>query len=246
VQVRNDRESFPCAECQIRPFNICKALLDGEVAAQMPREGRVDWQAHKKIAAHKIIKAVGEQLDRVYVVCAGWAFRFAQLPNGRRQILSIFAPGDVVTPTRPFDEDVVGFSVQALTDVRYCGYSRALLKDRLAAETPLLSAWTDLIVTERKQNFDLLIDLGSLSAEERVADFLLRVVARLEQRPSLVQDPLVIPLPQWLVAAALGLTPEHVSRIVGGFRQQRMVESGRGFLRVVDLRQLRRIVWLRV
>jgi len=244
ARARSGNGTSPCAECEVRPFNICKVLLGREGAAQLSRDGRADWQAHKKIAANKIIKAVGEQLDRVYVVCAGWAFRFAQVPNGRRQILSILVPGDVITPTRPF-EDVVSFSVQALTDVRYCGYSRALLKERLATETPLVAAWTDLIVAERKQNFDLLIDLGSLSAEERVADFVVQLVTRLEQRPALVEDPLIIPLPQWLIAAALGLTPEYVSRVISTFRQERVIESRRGLLRVIDPHSLRRIVGLR-
>ena len=119
----------------------------------------------------------------------------------------------------------LSFSVQALTDVCYCGYWGALLKERLASDTPLRTAWTELIVTERKQNFDLLIDLGCLSAEERIAHFLVQLMARLEQRPSLVKDPLIIPLPQWLIAAALGLTPEYVSRVISTFRQKSMVEK---------------------
>jgi len=228
----------------MRPFNICKVLLDGGDAAQLAPESRLDWQAHKKIAAHKIIKAVGEQLDRVGVICAGWAFRLAQLPNGRRQVLSILVPGDVITPTRPFD-DTVSYSVQALTDVRYCGYSRSLLNARLREDERLLIAWTELITAERKQNLEMLIDLGSLSAEERVADFLVQLVARLARRPSLAQEALVVPLPQWLIAATLGLSTEHVSRIVSTLRQRNVVESGRGFLRIVDLRELRHVVGTR-
>ncbi len=207
----------------------------------MPASSRPVWQAHKKIEAQKVIKAVGEQLDRVHVVCAGWAFRFVHLPNGRRQVLSILAPGDVITPTRPFD-GTVSYAVQALTDVRYCGYSRPHLRERLAQDEELFAAWTALMSAERKQNFSMLVELGALSAEERIADFLVQIAARLVERPSLVEDPFVIPFPQWLIAAALGLTTEHVSRVVGAFRQRNIVESGRGFLRILDLDELRRIV----
>jgi CRP-like cAMP-binding protein len=244
AQVRDGGASSPCAQCRIRPFNICKVLLDGKGASPRQPSSHPDWQAHNKIAPHKIIKTVGERLDRVHVVCAGWAFRYVQLANGRRQVLSILAPGDVITPSRPFD-DVVSYSVQAVTEVRYCGYSRPLLKDRLVRDPHLFAAWAELMIAERKQNFSMLIELGSLSAEERLADFLIQLVARLSQRPSLVEDPILIPLPQWLIAAALGLTTEHVSRVIGAFRQRNMVESGRGFLRIVDLHELRRIVGMR-
>jgi CRP-like cAMP-binding protein len=87
----------------------------------------VSWQSHKKIPAHKNVKSVGDRAERVLVICEGWAFRFAQLTDGRKQILSILIPGDVITPMRLFD-DAIRFSVQALTDMRYCGYSRATLR----------------------------------------------------------------------------------------------------------------------
>lgn len=245
VQDRNAGAGSPCAQCQVRPFNICKVLLDGDSAARTAPVNHPDWQVHKRIAAHKVIEAAGEQLDRVDVICSGWAFRQAQLPTGRRQVLSILAPGDVITPTRPFD-DIVRYSVQALTDVQCCGFSRPLVKERLAGDQRLLTAWTELIIAERKQNFEMLIDLGSLSAEERVANFLVKLVARLAQRPSVVQELLVIPIPQWLIAAALGLTTEHVSRIIGTLRQRSVVESGRGYLRIIDPKELRRIVGMRL
>ena len=53
------------------------------------------------------------------VICDGWAVRFVQLPNGKRQILSVLMPGDLVSPTSML-EGQLAFSIQAVTDVRYC------------------------------------------------------------------------------------------------------------------------------
>jgi len=112
----------------VRSKNICSVLLGPH-----PQPVHPDWQEHKRVRAHKNIKSTGERIDRLSVICDGWAFRFAQLPDGRSQILAILLPGDVITPTRLLDDNVL-FSVQALTDLRYCGYSSALLKEKLIAD----------------------------------------------------------------------------------------------------------------
>ena len=138
----------------------------------MPACKGLHWQDHNKIRAHKNIKSAGERCDRVYVVCDGWAFRFVLLPDGRKQILSILIPGDVITPTRVFNEDV-RFSVQALTDMQYCGFASSILRAKLIADLTVLDAWTKLLIAERHHNFGLLIDLGSRTADERIAHLIL-------------------------------------------------------------------------
>jgi CRP-like cAMP-binding protein len=198
------------------------------------------WQDHRKIRAHKNIKSAGERSDRVCVVCDGWAFRFVLLADGRKQILSILIPGDVITPTRMFDENV-RFSVQALTDMQYCGFASSILRAKLFAHLAVLDAWTKLLIAEQHHNFGLLIDLGSRTADERIAHLILDLKLRLERRGMTVENSFVFPLSQRLIAAATGLTPEHVSRVMGSFRREGLIENGKGFLRIVNLPGLQRI-----
>jgi CRP-like cAMP-binding protein len=199
-----------------------------------------DWQDHGEIRAHKNINSAGDRSDRVYVVCEGWAFRFAQLPDGRKQILTFMIPGDVITSTSPFDEHVP-FSVQALTNVRYCGFDNSRLKAKLVADTAVLDAWTKLVLAARQHTFGLVINLGCRTADERIAHLILDLKRRLEGRGALVEPRFVFPLSQRVIAAATGLTPEHVSRVMGSFRRAGLIENGNGFLRIIDLPRLQRI-----
>jgi CRP-like cAMP-binding protein len=232
--------SSPCADCPVRRLNICDVLLGAASGEDIPLCRESHWQDHQKIRAHKNIKSAGERSDQVHVVCDGWAFRFVQLPDSRKQVLSILIPGDVITPTRLFDKNV-RFSVQALTDVRYCGFGSSILRAKLIADLALLDAWAKLLVAERHHNFGLLIDLGSRTADERIAHLILDLKFRLERRGIMVERSFVFPLSQRLIAAATGLTSEHVSRVMSSFRRGGLIENGKGLLRIVDLPGLQRI-----
>jgi CRP/FNR family transcriptional regulator, anaerobic regulatory protein len=240
TKIRSDRAASLCADCPIRHFNICGVLLGKPLPEDDSRRPKPIWQVQKKVPARRNIKNAGEHADRVSIICDGWAFRFVQLPDGRRQILSILIPGDVVTTTRLFD-DSVRFSVQALTDVRFCGYARSTLRTQLIADAELLDAWASLFVVERHEHFGLLIDLGSRSADERIAHLILDLTNRLEQRGIVVGPLFIFPLPQKLVAAVTGLTTEHVNRVFGSFRKMGLIETGKGYLKVIDLAGLQGI-----
>jgi CRP/FNR family transcriptional regulator, anaerobic regulatory protein len=240
TKIRSDRAASLCADCPIRDFNICGALLAKPLPEDNSSRPKPIWQVQKKVPSRRNIKNAGEQADRVSVICEGWAFRFVQLPDGRRQILSMLIPGDVVTTTRLFD-DSVRFSVQALTDVRVCGYARSTLRAQLIADAELLDAWASLFIAERHEHFGLLIDLGSRSADERIAHLILDLTNRLEQRGIVVGPSFIFPLPQKLIAAVTGLTTEYVNRVFGSFQKIGLIETGRGILKVIDLAGLRRI-----
>jgi CRP/FNR family transcriptional regulator, anaerobic regulatory protein len=98
-----------------------------------------------------------------------------------------------------------------------------------------------LIVVERRQNFGLLVDLGSRSADERIAHLILDIKNRLERRGITVASSFIFPLPQRLLAAATGLTAEHVSRVMAEFREMGLIETGRGCVRIIDLAGFQRI-----
>jgi CRP/FNR family transcriptional regulator, anaerobic regulatory protein len=240
TKIRGDRAASLCADCPIRRFNICGVLLGKPLPEDNSSRPKPAWQVQKKVPARRNIKNAGEQADRVSVICEAWAFRFVQLPDGRRQILSILIPGDVVTTTRLFDDNV-RFSVQALTDVRFCGYARSTLRTQLLADAALLDAWASLFVVERHEHFGLLIDLGSRSADERIAHLILDLTNRLQQRGIMVDNSFIFPLPQKLIAAITGLTTEHVNRVFRSLRKMDLIETGKGFLKVIDLTGLKPI-----
>jgi CRP-like cAMP-binding protein len=148
----------------------------------------------------------------------------------RRQSLSILLPGDFVSALAPF-QDSFDFSVQALTDVRYCRIRRDDVRARLAQKTALFGDLAEFMVAERKEADEQLLDLGKRMAEERIAGLIWRLMER----------SFPFPLRQKHIADITGLTPVHVSRVIGTFRRRGLLTISGGTVTILDLPELRKL-----
>ena len=194
--------------------------------------------------AQRNLYVAGQRIESMAVVCEGWAARYVQLPDGRRQILSVLLPGDPISPSALFKTSL-DFSVQALTPVRTCHYDRDRMRARLPHETNLLEAVIGLFAIEREQADRSLIDLGQRPADERIARFFLQLLHRLRARGLAEGDTFACPLRQRHIADAMGLTAVHVNRVVGRFRRDRLLDIGDGRVTVLNLADLRQVANLK-
>lgn len=197
-------------------------------------------QDHESAPARRTIYFAGEPCNDVCVICAGWAITFLQLPDGRRQILSVLLPGDLFSATALFEERL-HFSVHTLTEVSYFRYRRSDLKSRLMSEPDLLDLVARQLSSEKRQADMLAADLGRRTAEQRIAGLILRLVDRLEQGGIDCGATFLFPLRQQHIADITGLTPVHVNRTIAAFRREGIVVPARGLLRLTDESRLRQI-----
>ena len=66
-------------------YHIPLAPGDAALLARL-EEARETWRAHA------IVRDIGAQAERLYVVRGGWFFSYTMLPDGGRQILHIHYP----------------------------------------------------------------------------------------------------------------------------------------------------------
>ncbi len=225
---------LPCNTCHFRSSNFCGALF-GRSGQPMAIRGK-----HREIAARQNIYRAGEGNEGVLVICDGWAVRFVQLPNGKRQILSVMLPGDLVSATSML-EGQLGFSVQAVTDVRYCYFPFAEVRARIRNNPPLFDAWLRLTAAEQRDADKRLVDLGQRTAQERIAALIVHVMQRCEQRGELVDDEFPFPLSQQQIADFTGLTPVHTCRVLSALRKNAVCDVGHGFVKIMERRELQRM-----
>ena len=226
----------PCSACPVFDNNLCHDLTQAMALNARPGSVPHDHSA----PARRAIWREGEMLDRVPVICQGWAATAASLSDGRRQILSFLLPGDLVSAVLLY-ETVSKCSVEAITDVRYRTFPRDEVKAALIAQPDLLTAVSRMWTDESARADRLAIDLGRRGAAERIARLILNLSDRLRRRGMMQDQTLDFPLRQHHIADAVGLTVVHVGNVLAEFRRAGLVEINDRSLTILDPVALRRI-----
>ena len=165
----------PCVSCPQSNNGFCGAILGSRDEHKTPSS---DWQYHFVVAANKQVMASNQTSPDVYVLCNGWAFRFLQLPDGRRQILNFLLPGDLFSASSLF-QDRVHFSVKALTAIQVSGMARSEVQSRITQNPSVAAPAVAMSCSaETEASEKMLAALGLCSAEERIAYLFLHLMKR--------------------------------------------------------------------
>ncbi|HEY4491853.1 MAG TPA: Crp/Fnr family transcriptional regulator, partial [Acidobacteriota bacterium] len=233
------QDRWPCVTCSVRNFDFCAALL-GKPSDELNLHQQPSWQSYRTVRSGENIIIRNQISENVFVLCDGWAFRFFQLPNGRRQILHFLLPGDLFSAVMVFDERSIS-SVQALTDIRISGYKRAEVQARLAVNPAISQALSKSCVVEIGDSDQLLAALGHRSAEEKISYLFLHLIKRIAIKRVIRDQRYPFPLLQQHIAETVGLTPVHVSRVIGLFRDRNILDLSGGILQIHNFPELERI-----
>lgn len=184
------------------------------------------------VPARRIMLRRGDRPNRVYVLFSGWGFRFILLPDGRRQILSLLIPGDLV-PFQAFTKKPINFSVQAITDTSWYVSDSTKLMETFKSSSGLEFLFESLIdLFERADSH--IFNIGRHSATERLAQLILVVEQRLRTRGQVIDGAFEFPLRQEHLADILGLTPVHVSRTLSNIRESGVIHLERATMMIKD------------
>ncbi len=223
-----------CVACSAREVTFCGKLTDSDRS----------WPLAKNTEAARardVIYHANQPTEHIYVLCEGWAFRFHRLRDGRRHILSFLISGDFISLNGVFTGNS-SFSIQALTDVRYCKFERAQVRSLLQQDPQVFDTWAATGASVQRETGRTSVALGRFLAHERIAWLILQLRDRLATRGVINSDAIEFPLRQSHIADATGLTTVHACRVINSFRKAGLFAIEDGILRIFDLAKLRRIV----
>ncbi len=191
------------------------------------------------VSAQTALVAPEAPNDRVYWLRAGWACRYRFVPDGRRQILSIHLPGDLLGLDSLLMPDPLD-TVEALTKCTY--YALDLDTFRAALAEPEIALWIVWLMTQERQRIDArATSIGRCSAEERVSAFLLELYERLRRLQLLNGRSFFCPLTQRHVADCLGITIVHANRVLKRLQASGVVSMQYRTVVIQDFERLRHI-----
>ena len=205
----------------------------------------VDW-LDSATAEMKAVPA-GEELVRpesvgnqIFILQAGWAYRYKALPDGRRQVLNFVLPGDFIGLRAHFF-GIADHSIVTLTVATISALSATEIGNLFRDFPKLAAAMTWSAAREEAMLAEQIVRLGRRNALESMAHLLLELLNRLKAVDVVNGDSFAFPVTQQLLADTLGLSIVHVNRTLRKLRVRGLVEieDGRVFLR--DIAQLERI-----
>ncbi len=171
------------------------------------------------------------------VLVEGLAARYKLTPDGRRQVVSVHVPGDILD----LYAWVMGRSDYSVLAVSDCRVSRIGFADleRLVGLHPRLgiALWRDM-AAEGAVFREWVVGLGQRSAYERIAHFLCEFACRLRAVGIGSQDAIPFPLTQALLGDTLGMSAVHVNRVLQQLRREGLIALSRGQLAIRDLEAL--------
>lgn len=190
---------------------------------------RVETSPKRSFHAGSRICVEGRQFSPQLII-TGWACRLTDLTDGRRQIVELLCPGDLIG-LGALAYPAALANVLALTTVRTVDASdlRSALKDR--QYFPRLASGLELVIAEREAFLlNQIIRLGRMTAYERMAHLLIELDYRLKQRGLSESGSFVWPLTQEMLANTLGLSAVHTNRTLQQLRREGFLELGQGRL----------------
>ena len=213
--------------------------------ALMPPAERMRWEAclahhAREYARNSDVVREGAIPEKMHVVLAGWAQRYKQLEDGRRQILGFILPGEVCNLDL-FTMMRADHSIAAVRTLTVAEIDRDEI-ERLLHDCPHLAELFCLgEIIAKSQQHEWILSLGQRVAIERVAHLLCEIFERERRRGRVRGRRCDFPPTQAQIAEAVGLTPVHVNRMLHELRRGQGVEIANRRLFVPDFDALARV-----
>jgi CRP/FNR family transcriptional regulator, anaerobic regulatory protein len=195
---------------------------------------------HRKVQANDKVYVCGKPFDTLYLISTG-LFKIVNLvPDGREQPAGFFFKGDWLgfdgIPTGTHTCSAMALDMGELWTVRYDALLKASVSEPLLMRLVLAAVSSQLA-----RNRDASLSMGTLSADARVADFILQWALSLEER-GMRTDEIDLHMSRADVGSYLGLRLESVSRALSKLTRLGIVvfpEKGRRLISIPNLDALR-------
>ena len=182
----------------------------------------------------------GEAFTALYAIRTGFFKTSITTEDGRDQVTGFQMAGEIIGLDGIVNDQHTCDAV-ALEDAEVCEMPFDRIEE-LSREVNALQRHVHKIMSrEIVREHGVMLLLGSMRAEERLAAFLLNLVQRLHARGFSPLE-LVLRMTREEIGSYLGLKLETVSRTFSKFAEDGMVEVKQRHIRILDTEALKRIV----
>lgn len=224
-----------CSNCNLR--ELCLPL--GLSGLEMSKVEQL-VATRRKVRRGDALFRAGDVFDSLYALRLGFLKSTLMSPDGREQVTGFHMAGELVgldgIGTQKHHCDTV-----ALEDTEVCVIPYDRIEEVSSAVPVMQSHFHKVMSREIVREHGVMLLLGSMHAEERLAAFLLNLSQRFEAR-GYSRSEFVLRMTRAEIGSFLGLKLETVSRALSRFAQDNLIEVNQKHLRIVDPEGLRSIM----
>ncbi|WP_096695653.1 fumarate/nitrate reduction transcriptional regulator Fnr [Polaromonas sp. AER18D-145] len=228
-----------CSTCHLR--DLC--LPCGMTGSDVERLDSLMF-SRRKVKAAQTLYREGDRFQFIYAVRSGTFKSSLTLADGREQVGGFYMAGELMG-LDGVANGAHASSTTALEDTEVCAIPFAHFAEVAAGNPGMQHVVTRLMSREIVREHSLMVLLGSMNAEERLAAFLLNLSQRMKARGYSASE-FHLRMSRAEIGSYLGMTLETVSRTFSAFQQQRLLEVDKRHIRITDLDGLTRAFETRV
>jgi CRP/FNR family transcriptional regulator len=229
------KHEVTCSSCNLRelclPGGVCMEDLD--------RVENIVY-ARRRLRRGDRLFGAGDEFNAVYAIRSGFFKTNLVDGEGREQVTGFFMGGELLGMDGVGAGRYHGTAV-ALEDSEVCVMPFSLI-EAMAREVPALQRHLHAVLSrEIVRDHGVMMLLGSMRAEERLATFLLNLSRRFTRRGYSASD-FHLRMTREEIGSYLGLKLETVSRLFSQFHKDGLVEVEQKHVRILDIAGLERIL----
>lgn len=223
-----------CSNCNLR--ELCMPI--GFKAEDMHRLDEV-VEKRRKIKQGEQLFSAGDTFKSLYAIRTGFFKTCVSAEDGREQVTGFQMAGEIIG-LDGIVTDHHNCSAVALEDAEVCIMPFADVEE-LSREFPVLQRHVHKIMSREivRENSVMML-LGNMRAEERLAAFLLNLVQRLHAR-GFSQSELMLRMTREEIGSYLGMKLETVSRTFSKFSDDGIIEVKQRYVKILDSEALKKI-----
>ena len=214
--VAQPRAAVACSSCCLKGVCLPSSLDGGDLT----RFGEIAT-AKRRVARGASLYHSGDNFESLYAVRSG-AFKTVGVSrDGAEKITGFHLPGELLG-LEAINGGRHGYNAVALEDSEVCIIPFAPLEQMALSLPALQHQLLRLVSGDISRDYGLMLLLGSMTAEQRLAAFLLSL-ARRHQRLGYAGDRFLLRMTREEIGNYLGLTLETVSRLLSRFQREGLI-----------------------
>ncbi len=235
VPIKFEPLKVACSSCNLRELCLPVGLSSGDL-------DQLDQlvATRRSVARGDTLFRSGDEFQSLYAVRTGFFKTCVSSEDGRDQVTGFQMAGELLG-LDGISTDRHSCDAVALEDSQVCVIPFEQLEELSREFTDLQRQFHKIMSREIVRDHGVMLLLGSMRAEERLAAFLLNLTQRLQAR-GFSAAALVLRMTREEIGSYLGLKLETVSRTFSKFQEEGLLEVKQRHLRILDQAGLQKLV----